>query len=223
MIKVKLVRKFVALKLQMMNHKINLLFILMLISTFLFSQKELSKDTPLPPTESQVKYKHSLGSSFFMLGNFLEESPDYYLLTYGYQFSNEDRVFVEFNTWKYSEPLGTYNKSIEFYPGFVRASGIGVGYQRIHWKGIFSTVQATSFLKQYHDMNDDKTQKGFQLYLQLILGYRFNFFKDRLYIEPAYALKYWPVDTNFPTSFSEIEMGAPKYIIEPSLNFGFKF
>lgn len=45
-----------------------------------------------------------------------------------------------------------------------------------------------------------------------------NFFPD-----PAYALKYWPVDTNFPEEFAEIEAGAPNYIFEPSLNFGFKF
>jgi len=61
------------------------------------------------------------------------------------------------------------------------------------------------------------------LYLQFVAGYRFNLFKERFYIEPAYALKYWPVDTNFPTSFSEIEKGAPKYIFEPSLNFGVRF
>ena len=31
------------------------------------------------------------------------------------------------------------------------------------------------------------------------------------------------LDTNFPSDFAEIEEGAPKHIIEPSLNFGFKF
>lgn len=172
---------------------------------------------------STIKYKHSIGSSFFMLGNFLEDSPDYYLLTYGYQLTKKDRVFVEFNTWRYSEPLGTYGKSEEFYPGFVRASGLGAGYQRFLWKGLFSTVQATAFSKQYYDSNDDEIQKGFQLYLQLVAGYRFSFFKERFYLEPAYALKYWPVDTNYPASFAEIEEGAPKYIFEPSLNFGVRF
>ena len=100
-----------------------------------------------------------------MLGNFLSDSPDYYLLTYGFRLFRKDRVFVEFNTWKYAEPLGTYSKSEEFYPGFVRAFGLGFGYQRFLWKGLFTTIQATPFLKQYHDLNDSKTQKGFQLYL----------------------------------------------------------
>jgi len=189
----------------------------MLFATFSIGQDNSSIEN------NTIKYKHSLGSSLFMLGNFLEDSPDYYLLTYGYQLTKKDRIFAEFNTWRYSEPLGTYGKSEEFYPGFVRASGIGVGYQRFHWKGLFTTAQATPFMKQYHDVDDNKIQKGFQLYLQLVAGYRFEIFKERFYIEPAYALKYWPVDTNYPTSFAEIENGAPKYIFEPSLNFGIKF
>lgn len=200
-----------------MNLTVKILATFMLVTTFSFGQNSS------PTDKNTIGYKHSLGSSFFMLGNLLEDSPDYYLLTYGYQLTKKDRIFAEFNTWRYSEPLGTYGKSEEFYPGFVRAYGIGVGYQRFHWKGLFTTAQATPFLKQYHDINDNKTQKGLQLYLQFVAGYRFNFFKERFYIEPAYALKYWPVDTNFPTDFSEIEKGAPIHIFEPSLNFGIKF
>jgi len=206
-----------------MNIKIKLVSILLLSVSFAFGQNLTPNDSASIKTQDLGSYKHSLGSSLFMLGNFLEDSPDYILLTYGYQLTKKDRIFVEFNSWRYSEPLGTYNKSEEFYPGFVRASGIGVGYQRFIWKGLFTTAQATPFLKQYHDIDDNKIQKGFQLYLQLAAGYRFNFLKDRFYIEPAYALKYWPIDTNFPTSFSEIEEGAPKYIFEPSLNLGVRF
>jgi hypothetical protein len=65
--------------------------------------------------------------------------------------------------------------------------------------------------------------RGFQLYLQYAAGYRFEFFKRCIYLEPAYALKYWPVDTNYPKYFATIEEGVTNYIFEPSLNFGFKF
>jgi len=206
-----------------MNLKYKLLPILLLSVSFIFGQNINPKDSQIIKTENSTKYKHSLGSSLFMLGNLLEDTPEYILLTYGYQLNGKDRIFVEFNSWRYSEPLGTYNKSEELYPGFVRATGIGVGYQRFHWKGLFTTVQATPFMKQYHDIDGNKIQKGFQLYLQAAAGYRFNFFKERFYIEPAFALKYWPIDNNFPASFSEVEKGAPKYIFEPSLNFGVKF
>ncbi len=200
-----------------------LLIILMLTVSHGFGQNNSSIDSLSPHTGNQIKYRHTLGSSIFMLGNFSSDSPDYYLLTYGYRLTKKDRLFVEFNTWKYSEPLGTYGHSKEFYPGFVRAFGIGIGYQRFHWKRLFTTIQATPFMKQYYDVDNGKIQKGFQLYLQMIAGYRFEFFKKRWYVEPAFALKYWPIDTNYPTDFAGIEKGTPKYIFEPSLNFGFKF
>ena len=208
-----------------MNFKRTLLTLLFALSIlFAFSQDIDQTDSLSSKTEKQiVQYRHSIGASLFMLYNFFPESADYYLLTYGYQLTQKDRVFVEFNSWKYSEPIGTYGNSKEFYPGWVRAYGLGLGYQRFHWKNLFTTVEATPFLKQYYDEDDKKIQKGFQLYLQLIAGYRFEFFKKRFFVEPAYALKYWPVDTNFPAEFAAIEKGAPKYIFEPSLNFGFKF
>ena len=195
----------------------------MLTASFGFGQNNSSIDSLSSYTEDEIKHRHSIGASLFMLFNFLPEPADYYLFTYGYRLTQKDRVFVEFNTWKFSEPIGTYGHSKEFYPGFVIASGVGVGYQRFHWKGLFTTIEATPFIKQYYDINDNKIQKGFQLYLQLIAGYRFDLFKKRLYVEPAYALKYWPIDTNFPSDFAKIEEGKPKYIFEPSLNFGFKF
>lgn len=176
-----------------------------------------------PTPNEEIKHRHSIGTSLFMLFNFTEESADYVLLTYGYHLTTKDRIFVEYNTWKYEEPMGSYGNSEEFYPGYVRTHGIGFGYQRFHWKGLFNTVQATPFYKQYFDEQDEKIQNGFQLYLQFVLGYRFEFFKKRWYVEPAVALKYWPVDTNIPPEFAGIEEGTGKTIFEPSLNFGFKF
>ena len=193
--------------------------LLLLIATTSIGQNESIDEND----KNALHYKHSIGASFFMLGNFLKDSPDYYLLTYGYMLNRKSRIFTEFNTWKYAEPLGTYGKSDEFYPGFVRAWGLGAGYQYFAWKGLFGTVQGTAFMKQYHDSNDEKTQKGFQLYVQATVGYRFNLFKDRWYIEPAFALKYWPINTNTPADFSIVEAGTPVHIFEPSLNFGFKF
>ena len=201
-----------------------MLGILIISATHASSQKNfntgsLTKD----PAEHSVTYKHSIGVSLLMISNFFPESADYYLLTYGYQPGEKNRFFGEFNTWKYEEPLGTYGNSDVYYPGYTRASGIGVGYQRFHWKGIFTTVQATPFLKQYFNEENEKIQNGFQLYLQFVAGYCFELFNKRFYAEPAYAFKYWPVDTNFPDDFAEVEEGAPKYIFEPSLNVGFKF
>lgn len=208
----------------MTSKQIITLTIIALSASCAFGQKN---STPTSLTEdktrSSVAYKHSIGASLFMLSNFFPDPADYYLLTYGYQPSEKNRFFAEFNTWKYDEPIGTYGDSDENYPGYTRTYGIGFGYQRFHWKGIFTTVQATPFLKHYVDQENEKIQNGFQLYIQLAAGYRFEFFNKQIYVEPAYALKYWPVDTNFPEEFAAVEEGAPNHIFEPSLNFGFKF
>lgn len=196
--------------------------ILSLTMTFGQNQTE-EKNSNEKTMNEEVKYKHSIGASLFMLYNFFPESADYGLLTYGYQFTQKDRVFVEYNTWKYAEPMGTYGHSEEFYPGFIRTHGIGIGYQRFIWKGLFASGTATNFYKQYYDENDNKTQAGYQLYLQSGVGYRFEFFNNRLFVEPAWIIKYWPVDTNIPDDFAKIAEGTPKTIWEPSLNFGFKF
>jgi len=196
--------------------KLSLTILILAISVNMaFSQDTTYKD--------EVEYKHSIGASLWMLSNFFPEPADYYLLTYGYQPTPKDRFFVEFNTWKYEEPLGTYGSSEELYPGYVRSFGVGAGYQRFIWKGLYGIGQATPFLKHYREPDGEKIQNGFQLYLQLGLGYRFEFLKKRFYVEPGYAIKYWPVDTNFPDSFAAIENGAKKYKIEASCNFGFKF
>ena len=173
--------------------------------------------------KAEVSRRHSIGSSLLMLYNFAEDGADYYMLNYGYQLTQKDIVFVEGWTWKYSEPMGTYGDSDEMYPGKIRSYGIGAGYQRFHWKKLFTTIEATPMLLQYYDDDDNKFQKGFQLYCQLIVGYRFECFDKRWYIEPAWALKYWPVNTNVPQSFKDIDRGTPGTIFEPSLCFGFRF
>jgi len=189
------------------------LFLSIIFSSLVFGQN----------VESEPKYKHSIGSNLFMFGNFSKDSPEYATLTYGYRLTSEDRIYAEFITWIYPEPQGSYGDSEELFPGYVRTLGIGLGYQRFFWKGLFASASATPFLTQYYDEDDNKIQNGFQLYTQVFAGYRFQFFNKRLYIEPAYGIKNWPIDTNLPDEFEVIEKEAQKYKIEPSLNIGFRF
>jgi hypothetical protein len=202
-----------------------LAFILTLCITMAFGQG-LPVSDPIYPTNSRqaMNLRHSLGSSLFLLGNFDSGKPvNYIQLHYGYQLAPNDNIVVEANTWTYYEPLGTYGNSEEMYPGKVRAYGVGVGYQRFLWNNAYTSVVVTPFIQQFYDSNDEKIQKGFQLYLQFIAGYRFEFFHKRWFLEPAFALKYWPVNTNFPASFEAVEEGAPNYKFEPSANFGYRF
>ena len=174
-------------------------------------------------SDQETFHQHHIGSSVFVLFNFLPDPADYYQLSYGYHITQRDVLKVEAITWKYREPIGTYNDSDVNYPGKVKAYGIGAGYQRFHWENAFTTVIATPFMQQFFDEDNQKIQKGFQLYLQLIAGYRLEFIEKRLFFEPAYALKYWPINTNFPDDFQEIENGKPDYKFEMNFNFGWRF
>jgi len=196
--------------------------------TMAFSQETSQIDTISTETKTEeVKYKHSIGSSFFLLGNLdTEEPPMFFQLNYGYDLTPKDLIIVEAITWAYYRPLGLqYWDSVEeSYPGKIRSFGVGVGYQRFHWKGLYSTVQATPFLQNFYDAEDAKIQSGFMLWCQLRIGYRLEFFKKRWFLEPSVVINYWPVNTNLPESFGQVESGLPNYFLfEPGLHFGFKF
>ncbi len=196
-------------------------FAITLSSSQIFAQTD---SKPAQIEKQDINRRHSIGSSVFLLGNLAPgDPPNYFQLNYGYQLSQKDIVIVEAIAWTYYDPLGTYESSDKRYPGKISAYGIGVGYQRFLWKNLYSTVQVTPFLQQFFDEENNKIQNGFQLYLQFRLGYRLEFFKQRWFLEPSVAFNYWPINTNFPTSFKEIEKGAPNYSFEPGLHFSFRF
>ena len=202
-----------------------LILIFALSATVAFSQEVTQTNSvSAQPEKQDMNRRHFIGSSLFLLGNIDSGDPVYYgQLNYGYRLTLKDYILVEAKTWTYYEPLGTYGSSKEMYPGKVRAYGLGFGYQRFLGQNLYTTVAATPFLQQFYDTDNKKIQNGFQLYLELILGYRFEFSEKRWFIEPALALSYWPVNTNFPASFADIESGKPKYRFEPRANFGYRF
>ena len=193
------------------------LVIVVMFTTMTFSQTE---------NQDFSDRQHSIGSSLFLLGNFaVKDPPNYFQLNYGYKLTRKDVIIVEAITWTYYKPLGIpYVSSGEYFPGKVRDYGIGIGYQRFHWKNLYTTVQATPFFQQYIDLENEVIQNGFQLWLQLRLGYRFEFFEKRFFLEPSVVCNYWPVNTNMPESFLEQENKWPNYFLfEPGLHFGIKF
>ena len=161
-------------------------------------------------------------SSF--LGNLAQrDPPHFFLLNYGYEMTRRSVVFAEAITWTYYEPLGTYGSSAEHYPGKVRAFGMGAGVKRFLWRNSYVTAQATPFLQQFIDTSRAELQRGFRLHLQSRVGYHLEFFGGRWFVEPSVAFNYWPINTNFPTSFKRIEDGARNYFLfEPGLHFGYR-
>lgn len=200
----------------------NILLTLLLAFTFIAQSKGQT-------TGIQSEYRHFVGTSPLSIFNLFPEPADFYELNYGYRLSAKDEIVIRALTWKYNEPLGipfgpSFESPDERYPGYVRAWGIGLGYKHYTWKKLFIAAYATPFLQNFKTLENEKIQSGFQLFLQAQLGYHFEFFNGRFYIEPAIESNYWPVNTNFPESFKNFEDRWPNYfILEPFLTVGYSF
>jgi len=170
-----------------------------------------------------------LETSVWMIANMLPDPPDFYQLNFGYRLDEKSVLHLNGITWKYWAPTGIpmydpqFGSPDEEYPGYVRAFGLGAGYQRFMWKGLFASAYAIPFMQNFYTIDDQLIQSGFQLYLQAQLGYQIGFFSDRFFIKPALYLNYWPVNTNFPEAFQQKEKNWPNYSLEPHLNIGFRF
>jgi hypothetical protein len=182
-----------------------------------------------PKKQDSTYRRHFIGSSLFVLANFLPDPPSFYQLNYGYRVTPKDVISVEAITWTYDAPLGIpYGESHESteveYPGSVRGIGLGLAYQRYLWKDLFSAAHATPFLQTYRNEKRERIQSGFQLFCTFRLGYHFKISRNRFFLEPSAAVTYWPINTNMPASFEKAESRWPNYFLfEPGLHFGMKF
>jgi len=198
------------------------------LSLVLFSLVNVTQSQTI--TKDSINYKNFVGTSLWSIANFFPDAADFYELDYGYRYTGKNAILLRTITWKYNAPLGipynssSYGSTDEKYQGYVRAFGIGIGYQRIIWRGLFSSVYATPFLQNFYNTDGKKLNNGFQLFLQAYIGYRIQLLKKRFYIEPSIAFNYWPVNTNFPSTFLQKENKWPNYFLfEPHLNLGLNF
>jgi hypothetical protein len=172
--------------------------------------------------------RHFIGSSLFVLANFLPDPPSFYQLNYGYRLTPEDVISIEAITWTYHAPLGipygpSHDSPQASYPGSIRGVGLGLAYQRFLWKNLYTSGHATPLLQTYRNEKKERIRNGFQLFCTLRAGYHLKLFKDRFFLEPSIACTYWPVNTNMPESFRKIESKWPNYFLfEPGLHFGIK-
>ena len=81
----------------------------------------------------------------------------------------KDKIEIKVATWRLFEPMGIpwgpYKmQESEAYPGRLKESGIGITYQRILWKGLFTQIEILPLWKTYLDENKNKIDDGFKLY-----------------------------------------------------------
>jgi hypothetical protein len=202
-----------------------------LLSTIGFGQH------PNPITKTSLKesirdFKFSINTTWLSFANFEEEGKNlqHYELHFKYKRTAKDRIGIKITTWKLYAPLGIplwdplFLKESEFYPGRLRENGLGITYQRMLWKGLFATVEVLPQLKTYFDTDKKKIGNGFKLYTSYHIGYHIPMFKNRIFIEPQIHCQYWPIDTNTPKGFKEIDNKWNNFFIfEPNIYIGVKF
>ena len=155
-------------------------------------------------------------------------------LHFKYELDKKNIVGVKFATWRLFQPMGILwwdglldkiDSQSEFYPGYLRETGLGISYQRMLWKGLFATVEVLPQLKTYLNEDNSFAGNGFKLYTSYHIGYHFAFGKNkRFFFEPQIHCQNWLIDTNTPEQFKALDNKWRNYFMfEPNLYFGVKF
>lgn len=155
-------------------------------------------------------------------------------LHFKYELDAKNIIGVKFATWRLFQPMGILwwdglldkvESGTEYYPGHLRETGLGVSYQRMLWKGLFTTAEVLPQLKTYVDLDKNKIGNGFKLYTSLHLGYHLAFGKKKqFFVEPQIHCQTWLIDTNTPADFKELDNQWKNYFLfEPNLYVGIKF
>ena len=150
------------------------------------------------------------------------------------ELDSKNIVGIKFATWRLFQPMGIQwwdglldkiDSKSEFYPGYVRETGIGISYQRMLWKGLFASIEVLPQYKTYLDENNTKIANGFKLYTSYHVGYHIAFGKKkRFFIEPQIHCQNWMFDTNTPAEFKQLDNKWKSYFLfEPNLYVGIKF
>ena len=190
--------------------------------------------SPIGSQNSTPKHVDSqdyfVGSSMFLLGNFASSNrPDFAQLNIGKWLSEQDVISVELKTWKYAWPLGIpYGDSFEApgegFPGFIREYGVAWVYQRFLIKDFFAAIHVMNAWQSFMDEEGSKIDNGFQIFNTYRIGYHFDFFDGRFFLQPSIAITHRPYHTEMPASFKVIDDKWSKFFYgEPGLHFGFRF
>ncbi|WP_319479234.1 hypothetical protein [uncultured Draconibacterium sp.] len=147
---------------------------------------------------------------------------------------NKNIVGVKLASWRLFQPMGItwwdglldkLEAKSEYYPGHVRATGIGITYQRMLWKGLFATVEVLPQFQTYTDLDDEKIGNGFKIYTSYHLGYNIAFGKKKhFFIEPQVNCMLWTSDKNAPDGFKQLDDHWRNYFLfEPQIYLGWNF
>ncbi|MEQ9308512.1 MAG: hypothetical protein RLN90_03595 [Balneolaceae bacterium] len=143
-------------------------------------------------------------------------------------------IGLKFATWRLFQPMGILwwdglldkiESGTEYYDGYLRETGIGVTYQRMLWKGLFTSIEVLPQIQTYTDLDGNKIKNGFKVYNSYHLGYHFTIGKKkRFFIEPQVHINQWFFDNNSPEGFKEFDdKYGNVFLFEPNIYLGWKF
>ncbi|HEY0714542.1 MAG TPA: hypothetical protein VGF45_17790 [Polyangia bacterium] len=177
-----------------------------------------------------MPHRFSVLTTWHAFTNWLGDDIEMYEFHAGYRLTADDKVGIKAATWKLYQPLGIplWNSKLtdksQRYPGRLRESGAGAFYQRKLWKGLFAAAEVMLLRKTFLDHQDNELDSGIRLYTSYHLGYYVSFFNDRLFIEPQIHCNYWPVDSEGPPAFKELDdRWNNHFLFEPNLYIGINF
>ncbi|MBR9917514.1 hypothetical protein GYB29_07500 [bacterium] len=214
----------------------NLFTILSILSTMIaFAQND-----SLNLKENPVTHKYRISTPYFILtdpigGGWKDRTSTQMIELHAKRnLDNKNIVGVKFATWRLFQPMGItwwdglldkLETESEFYPGYVRETGIGLSYQRMLWKGLFGTVEVLPQFQTYMDLEGNKIKNGFKVYNSYHLGYHVAFGKKkRIFIEPQVHCQHWMFDNNAPDGFKQLDNKWRDYFLfEPNIYVGINF
>ena len=190
--------------------------------------------------ETEVAHKYRVSIPIFVITDPIGESWDDRQNTQHLEIhikrnlDNKNIIGVKLASFRLFQPMGILwsdglldklETESEFYPGHVRATGIGLSYQRMLWKGLFATVEVLPQFQTYMDLDGEKIGNGFKLYNSIHLGYHIEFGKKkRFFIEPQINSMLWTSDNNVPDGFKQLDDKWRNYFLfEPQIYLGWNF
>ncbi len=190
--------------------------------------------------ETEVAHKYRVSLPYFIITDPIGDSWDDRQNTQMVELhikrnlGNKNIIGLKLASWRLFQPMGILwwdglldklETESEFYPGHVRETGIGITYQRMLWKGLFTTVEVLPQFKTYLDLDNNKIANGFKLYNSFHLGYHIPIGKQkRFFIEPQIHSQFWVFDTNTPDEFKALDDKWRNYFLfEPNIYVGFIF
>lgn len=212
----------------------------LIIFLFLFIGHQSFAQSNLPSTsEEQSSYIFRISTPLITALNIgkpweQKTNTQHVELHFKYALDSKNIVGVKFATWRLFQPMGILwwdglsdkiETKSEYYPGYLRETGLGISYQRMLWKGLFASVEVLPQLKTYLDENQSKIANGFKLYTSYHIGYHLPLTRNkRIFIEPQVHCQNWMIDTNTPAAFKKLDSKWRNYFLfEPNIYLGVNF